>query len=99
MKIYRGAVEDDRPVELECRELKPHSKTLCGETIFAGVHFQTEAEAWDSILASKLNLVNSIRVEIHKLKRELLKLQFQLDDATAQYYSSAFERDGKKTKV
>ena len=99
MKIYRGAVEDDRPVEMECRKARSLNEALCGDVFQEDVHFQTEAEAWDSILAAKLNSVNALRIDIGKKEQELLKLRFQLDDATAQYYAARFERDGKKTKV
>jgi len=86
MKVYRGAMQDDRPVELECREFKPLAKTRCGKTVYPDTYFRTESEAWNTIAATKLNLVNALRVEISEKKRELLQLQFHLDDATALYY-------------
>ncbi|MEJ2023450.1 MAG: hypothetical protein P8Y00_00230 [Deltaproteobacteria bacterium] len=86
MKIYRGAMQDDRPVERECYEFKPLTKTHCGEIMYPDTYFRTESEAWNTIAATKLNLVNALRVEIAEKKRELLQLQFQLDDATALYY-------------
>jgi len=85
-------MQDDRPVEFECREFKPLSKTRCGKTIYPDTYFRTESEAWDTILATKLNLVNAIRVEMAGMERDMLKLRFQLDDATAIYYQVREER-------
>ena len=101
MKIYRGAMQDDRPVELECLEFKPLAKTQCGKTIYPDTYFRTESEAWNTITITKLTLVNALRVEIAEKQRELLQLRFQLDDATATYYQvreglRAFRESKKK---